>query len=269
MRWRVSGPGVAASAAALCAYAVCLLALAPATLLDAGLQLASGGRVRLAEARGTLWSGIGQVEVRDATGTKGIGRPLSWRFRPQALLYARLGLDISIAGATKPFSLTVAPSRLEIADADFDLPAAALGVAVPRLALIAPTGDLLVRIAKLTVSGREISGNTIVEWRAAGSSLVPLSPLGDYELRLDGAAGGFDLNLRTLKGPLYLEGKGTGAIAGPPVFLATARVDPQLREQLAPFLRLISVERPDGVFELQVNPSLGQARDAATGPVRR
>ena len=137
---------------------------------------------------------------------------------------------------------------------------------MPRLALIAPIGDLFVRITKLTVSGREISGNAILEWRAAGSSLAPVSPLGDYELRLDGTAGGFSLNLRTLKGPLYLEGKGTGAKSGPPVFLATARVDSPLREQLAPFLRLISVERPDGVFELQVNPSLGQARDTATGP---
>ncbi len=267
MRWRAPGAGIAASAAVLCVYSVCLLALAPATLLDAGVRRASDGRVRLAEAHGSLWSGIGQIEVRDATGTKGIGRPLSWRFRPQALLYARLGFDISIAGATKPFSLTLAPSRLEIADADFDLPAAALGVAVPRLALIAPTGDLFVRIAKMTASGREISGDAILEWRAAGSSLAPVSPLGDYELRVDGTAGGFNFNLRTLKGPLYLEGKGTGA--GPRAFLATARIDPPLREKLAPFLRLIAVERPDGIFELQINPNLGQARDAATGPVRR
>ena len=108
-----------------------------------------------------------------------------------------------------------------------------------------------------------------MEWRSAGSALTPVSPLGDYELRLDGGSGGLSASLRTLKGPLYLEGKGLPANNGPPTFSATARVDPQLLPQLAPFLRLIAIERGEGVFELQLNQSIGLAPQVPPGPVRQ
>ena len=39
-----------------------------ASLPDAGLQQLSEGRLRLAEARGTLWSGAGQIEMLGRTG---------------------------------------------------------------------------------------------------------------------------------------------------------------------------------------------------------
>ena len=56
--------------------------------------------------------------------------------------------------------------------------------------------------------------------------------------------------LTTLAGPLQLEGKGTWSNGDPPRYLATARVPAQHREQLAPLLRLIAVERGAGSFEL-------------------
>ena len=55
-------------------YAVAVIATAPATLIDTGLQRTSDGRLRLAEAQGTLWSGSGQIEVRDSGGRIEIGR---------------------------------------------------------------------------------------------------------------------------------------------------------------------------------------------------
>ena len=57
--------------------------------------------------------------------------------------------------------------------------------------------------------------------------------------------------LRTLAGPLQLDGKGTWANGAAPNLLATARVPPQHQEQLSPLFRLIAIERGAGVFELQ------------------
>ena len=253
MRWRVSGLDIGAYAAGFCAYAACLLVLAPATLLDVGLQRASNGRLRLAEAQGTLWSGSGQFEIRDATGRSGIGRNLSWHFQPHSLLRGRLGFAVELGQAAKRFSLSISPLRLEIADADLVFPASALGLAIPRLALVEPTGDLFVHMPNLSFADGAMLGTVIVEWRAAGSSLTPVSPLGDYELRLDGEAGGVNASLRTSKGPLYLEGKGSRGKVGPPIFFATARIEAQYQRQLAPFLRLIAIEHGDGSFALQLN----------------
>ena len=70
-------------------YALALVATAPASFVDAGLRGASDGRLRLAEAQGTLWSGTGQFEVREAAGRTSVGRNVAWRFQPPALLRGR------------------------------------------------------------------------------------------------------------------------------------------------------------------------------------
>jgi hypothetical protein len=59
--------------------------------------------------------------------------------------------------------------------------------------------------------------------------------------------------LRTIEGPLQLEGKGSWTQGERPAFLAMARVPPQHQQELAPLLRLIAVERGEGRFELQLN----------------
>jgi len=47
-------------------YAAALVALAPASLIDARLEQASGGRLRLAEAQGSLWAGSGWIAALQA-----------------------------------------------------------------------------------------------------------------------------------------------------------------------------------------------------------
>ena len=247
--------------AGFCAYAVCLLVLAPATLLDAGLAHASHGRLRIAEARGTLWSGTGQLEILDAAGRGGIERNLSWNFQPQSVLGGQLGFLVDAGQGSKRFPLTVSIWRIQIVGADFVLPAAALGIAAPRLAVVEPTGDLRVHIATLSLVDGAILGNGIVEWRAAGSSLTSVAPLGDYELRFQGSAGGLHASLRTVKGLLQLEGTGSRGKTGPPLFFATARVGPEHQLQLAPLLRLIGIERVKGNFTLQLNQGISREPD--------
>jgi general secretion pathway protein N len=96
-------------------------------------------------------------------------------------------------------------------------------------------------------------GTATLQWRDAGSVITPISPLGDYELRLDGEGATVHANLRTIQGPLRLEGKGSWANGDHPVFLATARIPARHQQQLEPLLRLIAVEHGEGSIELQLN----------------
>lgn len=244
MRWHapVFGLGV---------YAAALVALAPASLIDSRLEQASGGRLRLAEAQGSLWAGSGWIEVREAGGRSGIAQRVAWRVLPESLLRARLLAEIRLDRAERPFSLAISLSRIEIADAGVDLPAAALGLGMPKLAPLRLTGEVRVDIPRLSIEHGRAEGDATLRWRAAGSALTPISPLGEYEVHFKAVGPAVHAELRTLSGPLQLAGEGTWGGGGARGFLATARVPPQHREQLSPLLRLIAVERGAGVFELQ------------------
>jgi len=124
---------------------------------------------------------------------------------------------------------------------------------VPKLAPLGLTGDVLLRVANLSIERKEMQGNATLQWRDAGSVLTPISPLGDYELRLDGEGATVHAYLRTIQGPLRLEGKGSWENGRHPVFLATAHVAAQHQQQLGPLLRLIAVDRGEGRYELQLN----------------
>jgi len=234
-------------------YTVAVIATAPATLVDSGLQRASDGRLRLAEAQGTLWSGSGQIEVRDSGGRTGVAKSLAWRFLPQSLLRGHLVCEVELDQSARRFPVTISLSRIELANADVSLPATVLGLGVPKLAPLGLTGNVLLHIASLTIERKAMQGNATLQWRDAGSVLTPISPLGDYELRLDGEGATVHAYLRTIQGPLRLEGKGSWANGNHPVFLATAQVASQHQQQLGPLLRLIAVDRGEGSFELRLN----------------
>ncbi|HEX9185028.1 MAG TPA: type II secretion system protein N [Burkholderiales bacterium] len=250
-RWILAGSGLAA-------YATALVALAPATLIDARLQRMGEGTLRLAEARGSLWSGAGWIEARDAHGKAGIARRLAWRVLPESLWRGRLVAEVELDQADRPFPVAISLSRLEIGAVHARLPAAALGLGMPRLAPLRLTGDVLVDISHLSLEPGRMEGAATLQWRAAGSALTPVSPLGDYEVRFTAAGAVVQAALSTLEGPLRLEGKGTWSSGAPPNFAATARVPAAQQEQLAPLLRLIAVERGAGVFDISsANPAFG------------
>ena len=246
MRWTAPAFGLGAFAAAL-------IALAPATLIDARLERASDGRLRLAEAQGSLWSGAGWIEIRDADGRAGVAKRLAWRVLPGSLLRGRLVAEVELDQAAKPFPVTISLSRIDIADAGIHLPAAALGLGMPRVAPFRLTGEVLVTISHLSLGRGRMDGDATLQWRSAGSALTPISPLGEYEVRFKAVGPAVHAALTTLEGPLHLEGKGTWSNGAPPNYLATARVPAQHREQLSPLLRLIAVERGAGSFELSSN----------------
>lgn len=235
------------------AYALGLVVAAPATLIDAGLQQATEGGLRLAEAGGTLWSGTGQIEIRDANRRTGIAKSIVWRVRPAYLLLGKLWYEVELDHGVKHFPVTISLSMIEVADADINLPAAALSLGVPKLTPLGLTGDMLLHIARLAFGRGSVQGNATLQWHGAGSAFTRVSPLGDYELRLEGDGAAVQASLRTLQGPLQLEGQGSWASGRNPVFQGNARVPPQQLQQLAPLLRMFAIERGEGRFELLLN----------------
>lgn len=234
----------------LVVYVIGLIATAPATLLDASLQGIGQGKLRLVDARGTLWSGSGQIEIRDSGGRTGVAKSVAWRILPEPALRGQLVCEVKL-GQAKPFPVTLSLSRIELEKADVSMPATALGLSVPKLAPLGLTGELLLHVAYLSIERKQIHGNLTLQWREAGSALTPVSPLGDYELSFEGAGATVHALLRTLQGPLQLDGKGAWVNGGNLDFLATASVPPQHQQQLGPLLRLIAVERSAGSFKLQ------------------
>jgi general secretion pathway protein N len=111
---------------------------------------------------------------------------------------------------------------------------------------------VLIHVASLSITRDAVNGNATLQWRGAGSTLTTVSPLGDYEVRLDGEGMTVHAYLRTIEGPLRLDGKGSWTRGDNPAFLAMASVPAQHQKQLAPLLRLIAVERGEGRFELQL-----------------
>lgn len=233
-------------------YALALLAWAPAALVDGMLDRASGSRLRVAEAEGTLWSGSGQLEFRAEDGRALASRHVAWQLRSRALAGLRLAYRVELDRGPQPFPVTISWSRIELADVDLSLPAAALAAGLPKLAPLGLSGEVTMQVPQLSIQRDAVQGSASFQWRSASSALTPVSPLGDYELHLQQDGSTVQARLRTLQGPLQLAGQGDWLAGNRPVFLATAQMPAELRPRLAPFLRLVAVERGDGSFGWQL-----------------
>jgi len=118
--------------AALVGFAVLLLAaaaaLAPASLLDARLDTATQGRLRLADAAGTIWSGRGLVTIPQRTWSL----PISWKVDPRSLARGDMVITLqAVDGGDLP--------RGEIAWRDAGLAMNGVAFTVPATAMNAST----------------------------------------------------------------------------------------------------------------------------------
>jgi len=252
MGWWRPGWKLSTLAFGLTAYVGGLIFTLPATLIDARLAQATLGRVRLTETQGTLWSGAGHLEIRDKGQSIGNAHYLTWRFVPWSLLRGQLAFSVELDQTARPFPLIVSLSRIELANADIELPAAVLGMAMPKLAPLELGGNLSLHISSLNINRGWVQGNAVMQWHQANSALTTVSPLGNYQLEVHSDGATINTALRTLQGPLQLDGKGSWAASSSPAFMGNASVPSPLQQQLAPLLRLIALERGAGNFEIQL-----------------
>ena len=231
-------------------YSTLLLLTAPATLVDAGLDHFSAGRVRLVAAQGSLWTGSGQVELRNTADGALFHTSVHWQPDPGAWLSARLGWRVTISGHVQPALVAARLRRIELSNFRLDLPAAAATAVLPAMVGYGLGGVLQLHVDSFAF-GADAGGTATVKWQDASTALAPVVPLGSYDFLLAGSGGNLALSLRTLAGPLQLDGQGTANAGQGLKYGIVATLPAAELEQLTPFLQLVAVETADGSFLLQ------------------
>ena len=217
--WRWAAAGVLAGAG------VALALQPPASWLAQALADATGGRLLLAHARGSLWRGSAALVLSGGSGTQqasalpgrlqwALGLADGWRH-----LELRLQQPCCIEGTLK-LRLEPGIGRLRVGFGPGRVavgrwPASWLvGLGAPFNTL-QPGGALQLSADAFSVEsvqGRwRVSGQAELQLLALSSALSTLDSLGSYRLQLSGggeAAEGARLDLATLQGPLRLSGAG-------------------------------------------------------------
>ncbi|WP_317202626.1 type II secretion system protein N [Janthinobacterium sp.] len=235
-------------AAALSAGAT-LLVCFPAGWVAAAVERQTGGRLTLGDAQGTLWRG--SAFIGGAAGAAGAVTPLlpgrfAWRLSPLALLgMVELQLE-NPAALSQPLNLRGSWREWQLSPAALLLPAEGLAGLGAPLNTIAPSGTL--RLAwstlRLGLAGGvlAVDGRTTLEMADMASRLSPIRPLGSYELAFDWHGQRAQLSLRSLKGPLLLDGGGA-LVGGRLQFSGQAQAATGYEETLASLLNLLGQRR--------------------------
>lgn len=253
-RWAIAG--------AVTGAAIGGIAFAPAQWLALGLASASGERVLLVDARGTVWSGDAVAVLSGGPGSRDAaalpGR-LQW-----SMGLAGLGLEVRLAQAcclNGSVQLRLSPGlgrwTLTLVSPGAwvgQWPTAWLGgLGAPwnTLQLGGTLRLLSPGIAVESVAGRwRVDGQAELEFVNASSRLSTLESLGDYRLLLSGDAanaGQPQLRLSTQGGALQLSGSGNLGPGGMR-FRGEARAGDGAEQALANLLNIIG--RRDGARSL-------------------
>ncbi|CAD5372565.1 conserved hypothetical protein [Rubrivivax sp. A210] len=203
---------------------VALLAFAPAAWLAAALAAASGERLLLADARGSVWSGSAALVLTGGAGSRDAsalpGR-LHWTLRPEGTALALRASHACCINGELRLLLRPGIGRLRIelppsAGAIGQWPAAWLAGLGTPFNTLRPSGSLQLSSPGLVLEAVQghwlLDGRADLELGAMASRVSTLEVLGSYHLRLQGKAGGpAGMELSTSSGALLLSGSGQWA----------------------------------------------------------
>ena len=239
--------------AALLAALATLLAVPPAGWADRAVSQATAGRLRLAQAEGTLWNGRARVVLTDPAAAVGPGAPLqgvvlpgtlSWRLSALPLLIGMLDASVQLEGMREPMRLAGSFNEIRGGSGNIVLPSVRLDQLGPPWNTVKPDGALSVAWEPFTLRQGVFDGKATIELRNVSSALSAVRPLGTYRIEVTGAGGKGTVTMSTLVGPLRLDGNGTFSGTQGLRFTGAATADAAQRAQLAPLLGLVG--RRDG-----------------------
>lgn len=187
------------------AFFALVVVLAPASVMDWSVRVASGGRLGLSAPTGTFWSGSGYLTaVRGASADM----PIRWRVLVHRLALAQLHLALAQGGGSEG-TLTLSPWGLRLVGLDLSFPVALAGQAWAPLSQARLGGDARLRAESLGLSKGESAGRMQLVVTNLSSGLVATRPLGAYEMSVTGGERVARLGIKTISGPLNLTGSGT------------------------------------------------------------
>jgi general secretion pathway protein N len=227
-----------------------LISFAPASLMGYALERASGGRLTLAQTKGSLWNGSGVALLRLKARYQTLG---SYRWKLQ-LWDAALQVQ---AGEAAPMTLHYVPfsGRINIDNLHLTLPVSIIEIAAPQLGPYQLQGSLQAGCDHLTLDAAGMNGQVTMDWLHAASALSTIRPLGDYRILVQGRGNALDMQLSTLSGKLLLSGNGSYDNTAGMRFNGTAQAAPGTAEtELNEMLHHIGPEISPGVFTLALMP---------------
>ncbi|MCX7163652.1 MAG: type II secretion system protein N [Betaproteobacteria bacterium] len=226
---------------------VALLVLAPARALAPVLEERSGHRLRLADARGSVWSGAAGLSCVLPEGTSVNCGRWGWNLVAENLAQGRLSLLVRREGVDESMLISWTAAGLEMEAVAITLPAALAGSLDPKIAALRLGGRLSISSQKL--SGK--AGQARISWQKMDSGLVPGNALGDHVIDVVNAPAGSVFTIASASGPVVLSGGGNVSPDGKVTIDAVARVDPK-NAALPSLLSLMGSEFAPGQFRFRL-----------------
>jgi general secretion pathway protein N len=220
---------------------VTVLINAPAAWIGDWIEARS--KLRLVDARGTVWRGSALLGMSDGRATTLVPGRVDWRLE----LLPEPAVQVSHPWLTAPLRLMVSGKALAFGAGSARLPAGVLASAGMPFNTLRPGGTLEARWSQGELSAGALTGELQIDWRDATSALSPVAPLGTYRILVTGRGDTATLDLQTLRGPLQMEG--SGRINGLQVrFRGTATAEPSSRAALDGLLGLLGMRSGDKVL---------------------
>ncbi len=227
--------GTGLALAAVLAMVLTAAVRAPAAWVGDWLQ--AQGRLRLIDARGTVWSGSALLGLSDGRQVTLIPGRISWNIGLSVIASGRVTADVWHPALSAPLAVSHSAKSIALKAGQAELPAALLAALGAPFNTVRPGGALGLRWTDVELKGGAFAGDLQIDWREAQSALSTVAPLGSYRLVVTGAGDTARLQLNTLRGPLRLQGSGT-VKSGRVSFKGLASSDPEMRPAL---IGLISV----------------------------
>jgi general secretion pathway protein N len=234
-------------------FIVSYVVMLPSTWIDMIVQRASHGALAMTGTTGTMWRGEGSLQALLPSGVAVTLAPLRWNIVATDLLKLKLHLKAQSLRDGRPvIDATFSPNETKLSEASLSLPAALLGVLSPTLRAADLSGEIDLHANGIRIDHGHAAGNANALWRAAGSSLSRVNPLGNYALALNGLGDKLEFRLTTTRGPLNLNGSGSWQPGNMPNIKITATPEQNARQDLVPLLRMMGREISPGTYQLEL-----------------
>lgn len=235
------------------------VALVPASYADAALSQATQGRMRLAQAEGTIWNGSARLVLaeggargadeagaraalgRDDALVSGVAIPgrIDWSIRAWPLLVGQLDAQLRFDRVARPVHVHGSWGEVRIDAGAVELPSVQLGGLGSPWNTVRPAGALSLSWENLVLRPTGLDGRARIELRGTSSAMTPVRPLGSYRIDVVGRGNRADLSIATIDGPLRLRGNGSFEANRGLRFVAEASAEARERDRLQSFLGLI------------------------------
>lgn len=218
------------------AFLAALVAFMPATLVDRQLAAATAGKVRLADASGTVWSGRGVLTVPAST----TQMPLAFSITKEDVARGmhRVALQPVDGRASPSGTVEVAGDGVRVRDLVVELPAATLAAAMPARGLAAFGGTIAIAAAIFDWTPSAKDGSVNARWRNARVVVADtIADLGTVELSAAARDGGLNGRLTNNGGDVRIDGTviagAGGAVSVDATVAPSASAAPNISRALA------------------------------------